>query len=75
MEARSTSRPRATLRVFGTAARNRSLLLVELAVLTFNGAQWGVALALVVWAYTRGGAAAASLIVIVQLVPSSFVAP
>ena len=75
MEARSRSRPRATLRVFSTAARNRSLLLVELAVLTFNGAQWGVALALVVWAYTRGGAAAASLIVIVQLVPSIFVAP
>ena len=75
MEARSKSRLRATLAVFGTAARNRSLLLVELAVLAFSGAEWGVGLTLMVWAYTHGGAAAASLIVIVQLVPSIFVAP
>jgi len=75
MEARSKSRLRATLAVFGTAVRNRSLLLVELAVLAFNGAEWGVGLTLMVWAYTQGGAAAASLIVIVQLVPSIFVAP
>ena len=75
MDAQGKSRLRAMLGVFGTAARNRSLLLVELAVLAFSGAEWGVGLTLMVWAYAGGGAAAASLIVIVQLVPSIFVAP
>ena len=75
MEAGSESRLRSTLAVFGTAFRNRSLLLVELAWLAFNSAEWGVWLALMVWAYTYGGAAAASLIVIVQLVPSIFISP
>jgi hypothetical protein len=73
--AESEGRLKATLGVFGTAFRNRSLMLVELAWLAFNSAEWGVWLALMVWAYTRGGAAAASLIVIVQLVPAIFIAP
>jgi len=64
-----------TLDVFGTALRNRSLLLLELSWLTFSGAEWGVWIALMVWAYTRGGAAATSLIVIVQMVPCILVAP
>ena len=75
MEAGSEGRLRSTLGVFGTAFRNRSLLLVELAWLAFNSAEWGVWLTLMVWAYTYGGAAAASLIVIVQLVPSIFISP
>ena len=75
MGAEGEGRLNATLGVFGTAFRNRSLLLVELAWLAFNGAEWGVWLALMVWAYTSGGAAAASLIVIVQLVPCIFIAP
>ena len=75
MEPGSESRLRSMLAVFGTAFRNRSLLLVELAWLAFNSAEWGVWLALMVWAYTYGGAAAASLIVIVQLVPSIFISP
>jgi hypothetical protein len=64
-----------TLGVFGTAFRNRSLLLVELAWLAFNSAEWGVWLALTVWAYTIGGAFAVSLTILVQLVPCIFVAP
>jgi MFS family permease len=75
MEADGAARPRSTAGVFVTAFRNRSLLRVELAWLAFNGAEWGVWLTLMVWAYTHGGAAAASLIVIVQLVPCIFVAP
>ena len=75
MEAGSESRLRSTLGVFGTAFRNRSLLLVELAWLAFNSAEWGVWLALTVWAYTNGGAAAVSLIIIVQLVPAIFISP
>ena len=61
--------------VFATALRNRSLVLVELSWLTFNGAEWGVWLALMVWAYTSGGAAAVSIIIIVQLVPCILVSP
>lgn len=66
---------RSTPNVFGTALRNRSLLLLELSWLTFSGAEWGVWIALMVWAYTHGGAAATSLIVIVQMVPCILVAP
>ena len=68
-------RVRSTFSVFGTAFRNRSLLLVELSWLAFNSAEWGVWLALTVWAYTHGGALAVSLIILVQLVPCIFVAP
>jgi MFS family permease len=75
MGAGNEGRLKSTLGVFGTAFRNRSLLRVELAWLAFNGAEWGVWLTLMVWAYTHGGAAGASLIVIVQLVPCIFVAP
>jgi hypothetical protein len=75
MGAAGEGRLKATLGVFGTAFRNRSLLRVEVAWLMFNGAEWGVWLALMVWSYTIGGAAAASLIVIVQLVPCIFVSP
>ena len=49
-------RVRSTLSVFGTAFRNRSLLLVELSWLAFNSAEWGVWLALtVVGLHLRGG--------------------
>ena len=75
MEAASTVRQRSSAGVFATAFRNRSLLLVELAWLAFNGAEWGVWLTLTVWAYTNGGAAAVSLIILVQLVPCIFVSP
>ena len=68
-------RSSSTAGVFVTAFRNRSLLRIELAWLAFNGAEWGVWLTLMVWAYTNGGAAAASLIVIVQLVPCIFISP
>jgi len=75
MEAGTSTRSASTLGVFVTAFRNRSLLRIEVAWLAFNGAEWGVWLTLMVWAYTHGGAAAASLIVIVQLVPCIFIAP
>ena len=69
------SRLSSTAGVFATAFRNRSLLLVELAWLAFNSAEWGVWLVLTVWAYTHGGALAVSVIILVQLVPCIFVAP
>ena len=61
--------------MFATAFRNRSLLLIEAAWLAFNGAEWGIWLTLTVWAYTHGGPAAVSAIILVQLVPCIFVSP
>ena len=61
--------------VFAVALRNRALLRLELAWAVFNGAEWGVWIALLVYAYTHGGAATASLIVIVQLAPCIVLAP
>ena len=75
MEAGSVARPASKRGVFVTAFRNRSLLRVELAWLVFNGAEWGVWLTMSVWAYTHGGAAAVSLIILVQLVPCIFISP
>jgi hypothetical protein len=75
MESGSESRLNATLGVFRSAFRNRSLLALELAWLAFNSAEWGIWLVLTVWAYTHGGAFAVSVIILVQLVPCIFVAP
>jgi predicted MFS family arabinose efflux permease len=69
------TRLKATAAVFGTAFRNRSLLRLELAFSAFCGAEWGVWVSLVVYAYTRGGATAAGAIAVVQLVPSVLLAP
>ena len=75
MEASSPDRPASKAGVFVTAFRNRSLLRIELAWLVFSGAEWGVWLAVNVWAYIHGGAAAVSFIVLVQLVPCIFFSP
>jgi len=70
-----TSRSASKTGVFVTAFRNRSLLLIEIAWLAYNGAEWGIWLTMSVWAYTHGGAAAVSLIILVQLVPCIFLSP
>jgi hypothetical protein len=75
MEASRPGRLKSTLGVFGTVFHNRSLLAVQLAWLFYNGAEWGVWLTLMVYAYTHGGAAATSVIVVVQLVPCIILAP
>jgi len=66
---------RATAAVFHTAFHNRSLLRLELAFSAFCGAEWGVWVSLVVYAYAHGGATAAGAIAVVQLVPSILLAP
>ena len=75
MEAATSVRQTSKAGVFVTAIRNRVLLRIEVAWLVFCGAEWGVWLALNVWAYINGGAAAVSLIVLVQLVPCVFLSP
>jgi hypothetical protein len=68
-------RTRAALGVFGSALRNRALRRVELSYSLFIGAEWGMWISLLVFAYRHGGASAASLIAIVQLAPCVALGP
>jgi MFS family permease len=61
--------------VFESAARNRALLRVGVAFTAFMGAEVGVWVALLVYAYQHGGASAASVIALLQLVPGALFAP
>ncbi len=61
--------------VLAQVARNRSLSRLLAAYLAVTVAEYGQWIALLVYAYERGGATAAGLIAIVQLVPSIFLAP
>jgi MFS family permease len=61
--------------IFATTMRNRALLRLELAWGAYNGAEWAVYVALLVYAYGVGGATASGLMAVVQLVPCIFLAP
>ena len=63
------------IRVVAAVAREPRLARVELAYLGFAAAEFGTWVAILVYAYERGGATAAALAAIVQLVPSGLVAP
>jgi hypothetical protein len=61
--------------VMRLAAGNRALRRLELAFAAFNGAEWGVWVAILVYGYGHGGANGAAAIALIQLIPAALLAP
>jgi hypothetical protein len=63
------------LRVFRSLAGNKALVRVVVAYALFIVTEYSVWLAMLVYAYQRGGATVAGLVAIAQLVPAAMLAP
>ena len=63
------------IRVVAAVVRDPNLRRVEIAFLGYNMTEYATWIAILVYAYSRGGATAAGLAALVQLIPSGIVAP
>ncbi len=63
------------IRSVGEVVRDPRMLRIQLAFFGFNMAEYGTWVAILVYAYQRGGATAAGVVATIQLVPSGLVAP
>ncbi len=64
-----------TSSVLASALRNSGLRRAIAAFFLFHAAEWATWIAILVWAFGRGGATDAGLIALAQLVPAAIVAP
>ena len=71
----AASRRHRQLRAFGSLTGNRALLRVLAAYLMFTLTEYAVWIAMLVFAYDRGGTAVAGLVAVAQLVQAAVVAP
>src|SRR3982074_2390848 len=61
--------------VLGRVRANPRLRRLELAFFAFGAAEYGVWVAVLVYAYQRGGTTMAAAIAVLQLIPAAIVAP
>ena len=71
----SDSAAEGALQVTARALRSRPLRRVLVAYFAFNAAELATWIAMLVWAFDKGGATASGAIVLIQLVPATLLAP